>query len=106
MTVHHRQPPPKPLSITTTTKCDTHTHQTDHVTNPHFHHHRRRTAHTDPFTTAVIIIKATNSYSTFNKLADGGDVKMPLGDHGFSPRFGWLTDLFGVSWQFNLPQAQ
>jgi predicted 3-demethylubiquinone-9 3-methyltransferase (glyoxalase superfamily) len=43
---------------------------------------------------------------TFNRLAEGGDVKMPLGDYGFSPRFGWLTDLFGVSWQLNLQQAQ
>ena len=42
----------------------------------------------------------------FERLADGGDVKMPLGDYGFSPRFGWLTDRFGVSWQLNLPNAQ
>jgi predicted 3-demethylubiquinone-9 3-methyltransferase (glyoxalase superfamily) len=43
---------------------------------------------------------------TFNRLADGGNVMMPLGDYGFSPRFGWLTDRFGVSWQLNLPKAQ
>jgi predicted 3-demethylubiquinone-9 3-methyltransferase (glyoxalase superfamily) len=43
---------------------------------------------------------------TFDRLAEGGDVKMPPGDYGFSARFGWLTDLFGVSWQLNLPQAQ
>jgi predicted 3-demethylubiquinone-9 3-methyltransferase (glyoxalase superfamily) len=43
---------------------------------------------------------------TFNKLAAGGEVKMPLGDYGFSPRFGWLTDVFGVSWQLNLRKAQ
>jgi predicted 3-demethylubiquinone-9 3-methyltransferase (glyoxalase superfamily) len=42
----------------------------------------------------------------FNRLADGGDVKMPLGNYGFSSRFGWLTDRFGVSWQLNLPKAQ
>ncbi len=41
----------------------------------------------------------------FEKLADNGDVKMPLNDHGFSRRFGWLTDEFGVSWQLNLQQA-
>lgn len=39
----------------------------------------------------------------FDSLAKGGDVKMPLNDYGFSPRFGWVTDLFGVSWQLNLP---
>ena len=39
----------------------------------------------------------------FARLADGGDIKMPLDDYGFSRRFGWLTDRFGVSWQLNLP---
>ena len=42
----------------------------------------------------------------FEKLADGGDVKMPLNHYGFSPQFGWVTDRFGVSWQLNLPKAQ
>ena len=42
----------------------------------------------------------------FERLADGGDVMMPLADYGFSPRFGWLTDKFGVSWQLNLPKDQ
>ena len=39
----------------------------------------------------------------FDKLADGGQVLMPLGDYGFSARFGWVNDRFGVSWQLNLP---
>jgi predicted 3-demethylubiquinone-9 3-methyltransferase (glyoxalase superfamily) len=36
-------------------------------------------------------------------LADGGNPLMPLGEYGFSRRFGWLDDRFGVSWQLNLP---
>lgn len=38
----------------------------------------------------------------FAALAAGGGVLMPLGDYGFSRRFGWLNDRFGVSWQLNL----
>ncbi len=30
-----------------------------------------------------------------------GHVFMPLGDYGFSKRFGWCADRFGVSWQLN-----
>ena len=41
----------------------------------------------------------------FDALADGGSVLMPLDDYGFSVRFGWVTDRFGVSWQLNLPEA-
>ena len=39
----------------------------------------------------------------FAQLADGGEVLMPLDNYGFSTRFGWLNDRFGVSWQLNLP---
>jgi predicted 3-demethylubiquinone-9 3-methyltransferase (glyoxalase superfamily) len=34
-------------------------------------------------------------------LMEGGQALMPLGNYGFSPRFGWLNDRFGVSWQLN-----
>lgn len=40
---------------------------------------------------------------TFGVLAEGGQVLMPLNNYGFSRRFGWLNDRFGVSWQLNLP---
>lgn len=39
----------------------------------------------------------------FDALADGGQVRMPLDDYGFSRCFGWTDDRFGVSWQINLP---
>jgi predicted 3-demethylubiquinone-9 3-methyltransferase (glyoxalase superfamily) len=39
----------------------------------------------------------------FNALADGGETLMPLGDYGFSDRFGWCLDRFGVSWQVSTP---
>jgi len=38
----------------------------------------------------------------FAELSDGGSVLMPLDDYGFSKRFSWVADRFGVSWQLNL----
>ncbi len=34
----------------------------------------------------------------FGALADGGEVRVPLGKTFFSPRFGMVTDRFGVLW--------
>lgn len=39
----------------------------------------------------------------FRTLVDGGVELMPLDNYGFSKRFGWLNDRYGVSWQLNLP---
>ncbi|MFF8948007.1 VOC family protein [Streptomyces sp. NPDC014940] len=36
-------------------------------------------------------------------LVEQGSALMPLGNHGFSTKFGWVNDRFGVSWQLNLP---
>jgi predicted 3-demethylubiquinone-9 3-methyltransferase (glyoxalase superfamily) len=36
-------------------------------------------------------------------LGQGGVALMPPGAHGFSRRFAWVQDRFGVSWQINLP---
>src|SRR5690606_41126862 len=35
-------------------------------------------------------------------LAHEGSVLMPLDNYGFSRRFAWVNDRFGVSWQLNL----
>lgn len=38
----------------------------------------------------------------FAALGEGGRVLMPPDDYGFSARFCWVDDRFGVSWQLNL----
>lgn len=38
----------------------------------------------------------------FSKLSEGGSVMMPIDHYGFSTKFGWLADKYGVSWQLNL----
>lgn len=38
----------------------------------------------------------------FAILSKDGQVLMPLANYGFSQRFGWVNDRFGVSWQLNL----
>lgn len=40
----------------------------------------------------------------YQKLLDGGQALMPIGDYGFSKKFGWINDRFGVSWQLDLPK--
>ncbi|MFL8938232.1 VOC family protein [Rossellomorea oryzaecorticis] len=40
----------------------------------------------------------------YEKLDEGGQALMPVGNYGFSKKFGWLNDRFGVSWQLNLPK--
>jgi PhnB protein len=39
----------------------------------------------------------------FGALADGGEVDMPLGKTFWSPRFGMVTDRFGIGWMITLP---
>lgn len=38
----------------------------------------------------------------FESLSVEGKVHMPLDNYGFSRKFGWVDDKFGVSWQLNL----
>ncbi len=38
----------------------------------------------------------------YNELSVDGKIFMPLNNYGFSQKFGWVQDKFGVSWQLNL----
>lgn len=42
----------------------------------------------------------------FNALAAGGKVNMPLGPTFWSPRYGQVTDRFGVDWMVMVPMAE
>lgn len=59
------------------------------------------------FTPAISVwvdCKDENELNTlFSKLSENGNVYMPLNNYGFSRRFGWVGDRFGVTWQLNLP---
>jgi len=44
------------------------------------------------------VVSAAEADRLFNALGDGGAVQMPLAKTFFSPRFGMVTDRFGVGW--------
>jgi predicted 3-demethylubiquinone-9 3-methyltransferase (glyoxalase superfamily) len=58
------------------------------------------------FTPSVSLLVECDSEGELERLSaalnEGGQVLMPLGDYGFSKRFTWVNDRFGVSWQLNL----
>jgi predicted 3-demethylubiquinone-9 3-methyltransferase (glyoxalase superfamily) len=39
--------------------------------------------------------------AAFASLSPGGKVLMPPGNYGFSDKFAWLDDRWGLSWQLN-----
>lgn len=61
--------------------------------------------HAFAFTPSFSIYVACNTEeeidALYGKLIEGGQALMPLGNYGFSTKFGWLNDRFGVSWQIN-----
>ncbi|KOV67470.1 VOC family protein [Streptomyces sp. MMG1121] len=64
------------------------------------------TKHAFTFTPAISLFVQCENEAEIDRLyaalVEQGTELMPLGDYGFSPRFGWVNDRFGVSWQLNL----
>lgn len=64
-------------------------------------------AHGFSFTPSMSLFVACRSEAEMDRLSaalgEGGVFLMPPGSYGFSRRFAWLNDRFGVSWQLNLP---
>lgn len=63
--------------------------------------------HNFTFTPAFSIFVTCESESEletlYEALSAGGQALMPLDNYGFSRKFGWVNDRYGVSWQVNLP---
>lgn len=58
------------------------------------------------FSLALSVSSETEADQAFNALAQGGKVEMPLGKTFWSPRFGMVTDRFGINWMVSVPGAQ
>jgi PhnB protein len=56
------------------------------------------------FALSITVASETEAEKTFEALLAGGQVQMPLTKTFFSPRFGMLTDRFGVSWMVLVAQ--
>jgi len=50
------------------------------------------------FSLSISVADEATADRLFNALADGGEVRMPLGKTFWSPRFGMVADRFGVGW--------
>ncbi len=54
------------------------------------------------FSLALMVHSESEADRYFDALAEGGTVQMPLSKTFWSPRYGMLTDRFGVSWMVNV----
>ena len=53
---------------------------------------------------SLVVDTAEDAERIFQALADGGQVRMPLGPAFFAARFGMCVDRFGVPWQVTCVQ--
>lgn len=50
---------------------------------------------------SIEISDAAKIESTFNAIAEGGTITMPLQEQFWGAKFGMLLDKFGIAWMFN-----
>ena len=62
--------------------------------------------HQFTFTPAISLYVTCQSEAEIDRLYEqlsaNGNVLMPLAAYPFSPKFGWVADRFGVTWQLSL----
>jgi predicted 3-demethylubiquinone-9 3-methyltransferase (glyoxalase superfamily) len=58
---------------------------------------------TPSFSFFVDCASADDISRIYAALSAEGTELMPLGEYGFSRKFAWVNDRYGVSWQLNLP---
>lgn len=59
----------------------------------------------DGFSVSVNLKDPSEAERVFHALAKGGTVRLPIQETFWSPRFGMLTDQFGVPWMVNCDPA-
>jgi PhnB protein len=57
------------------------------------------------FSVSLVMTDPAEAERVFNALADGGSVRMPLGETFWAKKFGMLTDRFGTPWMVNCEKA-
>ena len=58
------------------------------------------------FSLALAVPSEAEADRAFAALAAGGQVRMPLAKTFWSPRFGMVTDRFGVGWMISVPGGE
>jgi PhnB protein len=64
----------------------------------------RRSTDFQGFNLCLSVADPAEAELRFANLAEGGQIRMPLTQTFFSPRFGMVADRFGVSWMVIVPQ--
>jgi PhnB protein len=63
-------------------------------------------ANFDGFSLAISVANEAEADRVFGALSNGGKVQMPLDKTFWSPRFGMVTDRFGIGWMVSVPGQQ
>ena len=70
-------------------------------TMPHFEH-----VVGSNITLSIDLATEDEQTAIFDKLADGGNVQMPLDNTFWGSRFGMLTDKYGINWMLSVEKKQ